>query len=105
MKIDQEMIEKILDRRLVAAWQPPNKELSSYVASEIDRILSIDKEILLCKTDRSNADANYSIEIQSINSRIRKAQQRCRHESTRYHGDASGGSDSETVCQICGASI
>jgi len=41
-------------------------------------------------------------ELGLILAEIRKA---CPHLETTYYGDPSGGNDSETVCNLCGAEI
>lgn len=51
------------------------------------------------------AKQQYSEEIAAIDAHVSDMHARCKHWSKTYHGDPSGGSDSHTTCDICGAEL
>lgn len=44
----------------------------------------------------------YKKEIEELEKDVREYQDICCHDSTEYHGDPSGGTDSFTRCNLCG---
>ena len=42
------------------------------------------------------------IKIKELGEDCLKLQKACLHKATTYYPDASGGNDSETVCDVCG---
>lgn len=45
--------------------------------------------------------ASHQKKMTALKSELEKIQATCRHNVTKYTGDPSGGSDSQTICEIC----
>jgi len=42
---------------------------------------------------------------EDLKAQVRKIQSTCPHLATTFYGDAAGGSDSHTSCNLCGADV
>lgn len=54
------------------------------------------------KKKLADVEAKFQRDVKEIQDKIRAVESRCRHESTTYHPDPSGNSDSFYRCNICG---
>ncbi len=68
-------------------------------------LAEIRSELLRNTNERHEEDETHKKKIAQIELRLRKIQQKCPHLETTYYPDASGGNDSETRCDLCGAEI
>jgi hypothetical protein len=59
------------------------------------------RRLQLCLEDRSRCEFNEHWALY-IKSEFRELSARCPHLAVRWYEDASGGSDSEYVCEDCG---
>lgn len=57
------------------------------------------------QADRNAAERLHRLVTASLDQKVVEIQFNCSHEVTKYHGDPAGGSDSFTVCEICGANL
>lgn len=69
------------------------KELALFesVISKIDEV----------KSKMTSEKASHQKKMATLKSELEKIQATCSHSVTKYTGDPSGGSDSQTICEIC----
>ena len=72
---------------------------------EINNIAAILENMEECRGSMMKATEVYTSKMDEISDEISKWQKLCHHQVTHYQGDPSGGSDSETICEICGVSL
>lgn len=78
---------------------------SEYIARELKRLQQIQRDVYLAEENIRKCKERCKKEIDKANQELRQVRSKCFHEDTTYHGDPSGGSDSFTTCNICGAEL
>jgi len=109
MIVDNQIIESILDNYLDddEIEQHGNKrcsrgELVELLVLELNHIHET-KSLLAFNDKRLGAATTvYHKEVAECDVERNKVISACTHHSTAFHQDASGGNDSEIICNICG---
>jgi len=83
----------------------PRHTLSKYISIRYAEVLSVQKDIRDIDIQEEKAEKAHENKMESLQNSRQAVQACCKHESTTYHGDASGGSDSMTFCNICGVEV
>ena len=94
---DERLIEAILKAK------PPDEVDARWIANELRRIEQIQDRIIERERELLAAEKRIAETKRRIATEKRVIQETCPHYSTRYCGDAAGGSDSFTRCNICDA--
>lgn len=71
----------------------------------LERVDRTRSRLAQVQADRNAAERLHRLVIASLDQKVVQIQFNCSHEVTKYHGDPAGGSDSFTVCEICGANL
>jgi hypothetical protein len=69
-------------------------------AAEQIEVIKRDLDVLAAKIIKLNKE--YRASMNKLEEQVSKVQNGCKHWTTTYHGDPSGGSDSCDTCDICG---
>jgi len=86
-------------------FDEPLKSFPIFLADELESIEQVLSNIRECQVARLDEEARHKEKLREIDGRLLAAQFKCNHYASTYYGDASGGSDSHTECDICGAEL
>lgn len=89
------------------------KELKAVIAAvpqeevyvQLQIVDSVSREVESVRIAMRDATSVYEKEMEAQRCRLKEARMSCMHFSTSYQGDPAGGSDSQTTCDTCGASL
>lgn len=80
-------------------------ELPLLMAEAIVAAQAVRGDVRRIKRVRVEAEEQFQKQLDTFDARLARVRAACKHESTTYYGDAAGGSDSYTSCNICGAEL
>ncbi len=81
-----------------------SEESAAALAGAMKSVDSIKRDLSSLRTWENNESLRHKEELAAIGRERARIRKSCKHQTTQYHGDPAGGSDSWTECQICGAS-
>lgn len=79
--------------------------VSVYIAKRYEETLETQRRLNNCRKLLRKIETDYKLKQEEINKEIYCIQNDCNHPLTTYYPDASGGSDSHTLCNICDADV
>ena len=94
MDVSEGIISKIIERSGASAQA---------ISTHLLNLQSIEDAIRNLHRTMREEDQRYKKSIKDLEMEIEATRKRCPHFETKYHGDAAGGSDSYTTCNLCGA--
>ena len=80
-------------------------DLASYITDILDKEKTVRREHLKYQRGLEEAELEYNKVRMGIIERWAGISENCPHVETTYYPDASGGNDSETCCDWCGATL
>lgn len=79
--------------------------LAAYLAAAFADIRGIQDAVRVLSAKKQAALEDFQAEIKNLNSELALIRDQCRHWTTIFQGDPSGGSDTSTVCEHCGKEL
>lgn len=83
--------------------------MQKHEGEELEKILKEDMVLRMrakaLQMEEMSAKKEHHIRMKAIQEKWRELKSECPHLETTYYPDASGNNDSETTCNICGASL
>jgi len=104
MNLANDKIEPLL-RKIIDKREDWGGELSKYLAGELIYVGNIINSLERIQSLEREAKSNHAKIMAKLGAQRVEIQGGCLHYATTYHGDASGGSDSHTTCDICGLEL
>lgn len=98
-----ELIEKVLN--VNADDHASNEEIATIIEealSKCDRVRCLLRRV---SNERNEIKSEFNDDMERLDTEESEIQFDCPHYTSTYHGDASGGSDSRTICDICGVEL
>lgn len=81
---------------------PQTEPIPQWLAKELARLQALRETLREKRRDRQMACERHKAEMAELEAAERAIQSQCPHYETTYHADPAGGSDSHTVCNLCG---
>jgi len=97
--VKRETLKKII------ACCPEGTPLDVLLADSIDKASEIARQVRTHNRLLHEEALRHEAAVNELRQRLAETQSACEHLETTYHPDASGGSDSSTTCDICGAEV
>lgn len=82
-----------------------NDGTSSGLALKLSSYRKIQSQLQILIAKRKRILQEYDEKLEECEQEIITIRKQCQHKITTYHNDPSGGSDSSTSCDICGAEL
>jgi DNA-binding transcriptional regulator WhiA len=79
--------------------------MAEYMANRLKEIQSIAQQIHYLQDKQYKIKAEYQNALSECGKELFEIQKKCKHESRKFHPDASGNNDSWTSCEICDKEI
>src|SRR5579883_206214 len=92
-------------KRIIDEYAGDPKGLPDFLSGALREIGEIKRRLFCQELRRKGFEEDYRKALASVGSEIASIRSDWRHWSTTYYADASGGSDSSTICDICGAEL
>lgn len=86
--------------RLIRAYQ--GDDLAGYLAAELERERQLRSELDRLKIAEHDLWQQHNKARLELNAECVTLQKSCPHHETTYYPDPAGGSDSDTICDLCG---
>lgn len=97
------LLRKIIDKR--ESSEGGSAGLSQHLAKELIAIGHITSDLKRIRILEDEAKSDHAKIMTQLGAQRGEIQGGCLHYETTYYGDAAGGSDSHTSCDICGLEL
>jgi hypothetical protein len=89
----------------IIAERPGDIDLSTHIAQQLANVDTTRKLIAQILAEDERERARHEEALRETDRRLAEARKGCPHYSRTRYADPSGGSDSCTICNICGAEL
>lgn len=96
-------MEKATLEKLIRAYE--GDDLAKYVCEVIESDKWLRNKVALIRKEQEQEDRKHKAALAHIRKEWEELRRECPHHESTFHADPSGGNDSETTCDICGAGL